>query len=402
MLSKENRENLELMSKEELISFVDRMVQKGVSLSFSGKRNSQYIEKKVKPRQVEVDETLSYVTNQGTNNILIEGENLQAMVTLYKYRGGIDLILTDPPYNTGKDFRYNDKWDTDPNDPYLGELVKLDDGSRHTKWMKFMLPRLQMMKAMLKKSGVIAICIDERELYHLGMLMNEIFGEENRLGIINWQKSYSPKNDNTHLSTATEYILVYAKGEEYVKTELLNRTEKMNAMYKNPDNDPEGDWTSGDPCAKTPADRDRYAIQSPFTGALHYPGTGAWRFKKSDMKEFLEGWGCKYIQKDINDGRPKALIIKGANFPSIDLKQNLDDQPSIELNEKMNSVLKAVSSKAKDIKSNKVIPQIFFLKDGEGRPRYKRHLNKVKQGKVPLSYWADEDYDEEFILGCQS
>ncbi|MEE0787833.1 MAG: hypothetical protein U0M25_08935 [Oscillospiraceae bacterium] len=95
MLSKENYDNLGLMSKEELIVFIDKMVQKGVSLSFTGKRNAQFIEKEVKPRQIEVDSDLSYGTNQGRSNILIEGENLQAMVTLYKYRGGIDLILTD-------------------------------------------------------------------------------------------------------------------------------------------------------------------------------------------------------------------------------------------------------------------------------------------------------------------
>ncbi|HCJ7788423.1 TPA: hypothetical protein NV465_003262 [Escherichia coli] len=74
-------------------------------------------------------------------NMIIEGENLQAMVTLYKERGQVDLILTDPPYNTGGQFRYNDKWDEDPNDPDLGQLVRFDDGSKHTKWMKAILPR---------------------------------------------------------------------------------------------------------------------------------------------------------------------------------------------------------------------------------------------------------------------
>jgi len=77
--------------------------------------------------------------------MIIEGENLQAMVTLYKYRGQVDLILTDPPYNTGSDFRYNDRWDEDPNDPDLGPLVSLEDGSRHTKWMQFTLPRPQLI-----------------------------------------------------------------------------------------------------------------------------------------------------------------------------------------------------------------------------------------------------------------
>ena len=74
-----------------------------------------------------------------------------------------------------------------------------------------MYPRLQMMRAMLKPSGVLAICIDFRELFHLGQMLDELFGEENRLGIINWQKSYAPRNDNKHVSTATEYVLVYAK-----------------------------------------------------------------------------------------------------------------------------------------------------------------------------------------------
>ena len=228
-------------------------------------------------------------------NILVDGENLQAMVTLYKYKGQIDLIITDPPYNTGKDFRYNDKWDTDPNDPDLGEVVTIEDGLRHTKWMKFMLPRIQMMRAMLKSNGVLAICIDEREFFHLGMLLNEVFGEENRVGIINWQKSYAPKNDSTHLSSATEYILVYAKNKEQTKTGLLGRTEQMNAKYKNPDNDPEGLWRDDNPVARTKSDKDRYAIQSPFTGALHYPGTGSWRNTKRNMKSFLEAWGSKYV-----------------------------------------------------------------------------------------------------------
>ncbi len=125
------------------------------------------------------------------------------------------MILTDPPYNTGEDFRYNDRWDNDPNDPELGLLVAKEDGSRHTKWMKAMLPRLKMMKSMLKPSGVIAVCIDHRELFHLGLLMNEIFGEENRLGIINWQKSYSPKNQDNHVSSGTEYVLVHAKEKRF-------------------------------------------------------------------------------------------------------------------------------------------------------------------------------------------
>ena len=398
-----NLNSLEMMSKEELLEFAKKIISGGITLSFNGKRTAQVIERKVMPRIVKVAKELSFNDNSiEGNNIIIDGENLQAMVTLYKYKGQIDLIVTDPPYNTGKDFRYNDKWDTDPNDPDLGEIVTLEDGSRHTKWMKFMLPRIQMMKAMLKSNGVLAICIDEREFFHLGMLLNEVFGEENRIGIINWQKTYSPKNDSTHLSSATEYVLVYSKNKEGAKTKLLDRTEEMNSKYKNPDNDPEGLWTSGDPAARTKTDKDRYAIQSPFNGALHYPGTGAWRNTKKNMKDQLGAWGSKYIEKDIGDGRPKALVIKGAPIPDIPENQNLDNNTVVYFEGDIDEAILNAEKKAVKIRDSKVMPLLHFLKNGYGRPRFKRYLSQVKKGKVALTFWADEDYDELFQLGCQS
>lgn len=115
-----NLAGLELMSKEELLDFAKKMVNGGITLSFNGKRTAQVIERKVMPRIIKINKKLSFnVEKSMGKNILVDGENLQAMVTLYKYKGQIDLIITDPPYNTGKDFRYNDKWDTDPNDPDL-------------------------------------------------------------------------------------------------------------------------------------------------------------------------------------------------------------------------------------------------------------------------------------------
>ncbi len=398
-----NLAGLELMSKEELLDFAKKMVNGGITLSFNGKRTAQVIERKVMPRIIKINKKLSFNAEKSMGkNILVDGENLQAMVTLYKYKGQIDLIITDPPYNTGKDFRYNDKWDTDPNDPDLGEVVTVEDGSRHTKWMKFMLPRIQMMKAMLKSNGVLAICIDEREFFHLGMLLNEVFGEENRVGIINWQKSYAPKNDSTHLSSATEYILVYAKNKEQTKTGLLGRTEQMNAKYKNPDNDPEGLWRDDNPIARTKSDKDRYAIQSPFTGSLHYPGTGSWRYTKRNMKSFLEAWGSKYVEKDLGEGRPMALVIKGATIPHVPEEQNLDNNPIVTLECEKNEIVTEAEQKAIKIRNTKTMPELYFLRNGYGRPAIKRYLKYVKQGKVPLTFWADEDYDEIFELDCQS
>jgi adenine-specific DNA-methyltransferase len=393
-----------MLENTKLHELIDEEKNSGIRITYKGRTPPWQIVRKVKPRAQNIIKYLSVGSESNqTANMIIEGENLQAMVSLYKYRGQVNLIIADPPYNTGNDFRYNDKWDEDPNDPDLGDLVPKDDGSRHTKWLRFMTPRVWMMKEMLKPNGVLAVCIDQRELFRLGMLLDEIFGEENRIAIINWQKSYSPKNDSTHVSTATEYVLVYAKNAENAKTALTPRDDDMNSKYKNPDNDPDGLWTGGDPVASTPAERDRYAIQSPFTGALHYPGTGAWRYPKRKMKEWLEQWGSKYTEKDLGDGRPKALILKNGITPDIPVNPNLANNPVIDhYNLLHNETIKSAREKAQHIKSNEVWPSLIFLRDGDGRPRIKRHLNKVKRGKVPLTYWANEDYDNPIYLGSQS
>ncbi len=136
----------------------------GIKILFSGKANAQQVIRKVKPRTLkEIPELSIGSEEEKSKNLVIEGDNLWTMVTLYQYHGKVDLIITDPPYNTGKDFRYNDRWDEDPNDEGVTELIKEEDSSKHTKWMKFMLPRLQMMWKMLKPGGVLAICIDERD-----------------------------------------------------------------------------------------------------------------------------------------------------------------------------------------------------------------------------------------------
>jgi adenine-specific DNA-methyltransferase len=132
----------------------------GIVMSYTGRTAPWQIIRLVKPKLSRIIKKLSVGDEKlQCENEIWDGENLSAMVTLYKYRGQVDLILTDPPYNTGEDFRYNDKWDKDPNDPDLGELVPKDDGSRHSKWLRFMTPRLWMMREMLKPGGVTASSI---------------------------------------------------------------------------------------------------------------------------------------------------------------------------------------------------------------------------------------------------
>jgi adenine-specific DNA-methyltransferase len=118
-----NVDGLDLLDRDDLLSLVKRMMNGGVSLSFHGKRSAMEIARKVRPRITRRMKEFHVGTpDEQCKNLLIEGENLQAMVTLYKYRGNVDLVLTDPPYNTGQYFRYNDHWDVDPNDPELGTL----------------------------------------------------------------------------------------------------------------------------------------------------------------------------------------------------------------------------------------------------------------------------------------
>jgi adenine-specific DNA-methyltransferase len=368
---------LELLDREDLLAMVKRMVDGGVSLSFYGKRTAMEIERRVRPRVTRRIKELHVGTPEAqSKNVLMEGENLQAMVTLYKYRGQVDLIVTDPPYNTGQYFRYNDRWDEDPNDPDLGSLVTMEDGSRHTKWMKAMLPRLQMMRAMLKPGGVLAICIDDNELFHLGLMMDEVFGEENRLGIINWQKT-SPKSQASHLTITTEYVLVYGRDASLSKTGVVPRSALSDARFGNYDNDELGEWKQDNLTGKGRSKTADYAIQSPFTGVFHNPDLRHWANKRSMMKQWLEEWGLEYEDCDIGDNRGIALAISGwAKAKTTEAKASL-------------------LAKAGNVASARLAQGnwsvLYWGLDGQQKPVRKSHRALVRQGAVPQSFWLEDD-----------
>lgn len=373
---------LEVLDREDLLKLAKGLLSNGVALNFHGKRTAMEIAKRVRPRVMRREPKLHVgPPDEQGHNLLVEGENLQAMVTLYKYRGQVDLILTDPPYNTGQNFRYNDKWDTDPNDPDLGRIVPKEDGSRHTKWIKAMTPRLQMMKAMLKPSGVIAICIDDNELFHLGMMMDEVFGEQNRLAIINWQKT-TVKNNTKFASQTTEYILVYAKDKPLSTTGLFARSEKNNSRFQNGDTDKKGLWKQGD-LTGTGAESHQtalYAIQSPFDGELHYPGENrCWAFEKKRIKEWLTDWGGEYIERDLKDGRTKAIVLKGAPLPK---EKGFGPK---------NPVLAATRARAEKRLEAGNWPRLYFGMKGTAKPMAKVYLSEIKAGVVPTTFWVDEE-----------
>ncbi len=163
------------------------------------------------------------------------------------------MIYIDPPYNTGNDFVYEDKWEVDSEqwvemsgdyDEQGNRLRKNNDtnGRFHTDWLNMMYPRLKLARDLLKDDGVIFISIDDGEQSNLKKICDNIFGEENFITTIIWQKKYSPQNDAKWLSDNHDFILFFAKNKSNWQPRLLPRTPEMDARYINPDNDPKGPW----------------------------------------------------------------------------------------------------------------------------------------------------------------
>jgi adenine-specific DNA-methyltransferase len=377
-------------SRDELIEELEDRREGGIHIDFSGKDIARELARRVRPRVARTIKKYSCGSEEDqSRNLVIEGDNLQAMATLFRERGQVDLILTDPPYNTGNDWRYNDRWDDDPNDSGIGEWVSADDGARHTKWMRFMWPRLQIMKSMLKPTGVLAICIDHRELFRLGQMLDEkeMFGEQNRLAIINWQKMYGAKNQDQGVSTTTEYVLVYARDAERVVTGKTTRSEATAGGYRNPDDDPRGAWAASDSTLMGASTHPGqvYAIQNPFTGKLHRPQQGrCWRNERAKMKAAIEEWGIEYEDVDIGDGLRPALVIKGVKDP---LRSDVSDP-----------VIRASRKRALKLREKGVWPRFFWRADrdrrpGEGELRFKTYEEDVKAGVVPTTFWASDDFE---------
>ena len=163
------------------------------------------------------------------------------------------MIYIDPPYNTGNDFIYPDNF-SESLQTYLEYTGQVDaegrkfgtnteaDGRFHSKWLNMMYPRLYLARNLLREDGTIFVSCDDNEVQNLRAAMNEVFGEENFIASVIWQKVFSPKNSAKHFSADHDYIVVYARRADIWRPELLPRTEEMEARYDNPDNDPRGPW----------------------------------------------------------------------------------------------------------------------------------------------------------------
>ncbi|WP_392399579.1 site-specific DNA-methyltransferase [Actinotignum urinale] len=270
-----------------------------------------------------------------TQNVFIEGDNLEVLKILQKhYYGQIKMIYIDPPYNTGKDFVYSDNY-SDSIGSYLELTGQTDEGGKlstnsestgrfHSNWLNMMYPRLKLARNLLTEDGAIAVSIDDDELPRLRMMLDEIFGASNFYACICWQKKYSPANDAKRFSDMHDFILVYQRSDKF-KRGLFPRTEENNKPYRYDDGDGRGAYRTGDLSVRTYSAANDYPIQNPTTGKLHNPPAGrSWSVNSESMAQLLE--------------------------------EN----------------------------------RIYWGSDGQGAPQFKRYLSEVQQGTVPTTWWPHD------------
>lgn len=229
-----------------------------------------------------------------TKNLFIEGDNLEALKLLQEtYLGQVKLIYIDPPYNTGRDFIYDDDYSSDVEGYRLTTGQVDETGSRlvanteangrfHSDWLSMIYSRLRLARNLLKDDGVIFISIDDHEVDNLRKVASEVFGEENFIAQVIWQKVYAPKNTADWFSEDHDYILVYAKNKAEWRPQKLARTPEMEARYKNPDNDPRGPWKAENMSARNRYDAGVYPVNCPSGREISGPPTGNyWRINKA-------------------------------------------------------------------------------------------------------------------------
>ncbi len=280
-----------------------------------------------------------------TQNLMIEGDNLEVLKLLQKsYSGKVKLIYIDPPYNTGKDFVYPDNFQDNIKN-YLELTGQTGEGGKklssnteasgrfHTDWLNMMYPRLKLARNLLREDGVIFVSIDDGELANAHTLLNEIFGEENFQACVSWQKRYTRSNNTVDFTTMVEHIIVYSQSEQF-SVNLLGRTDEADARYSNPDNDERGPWKGAS--FLNPATPDQrpnlcYPIKNPNTGITTNPTTNAWRRSKEEYIK-LQAEGVLYWGRDGASPVPsikmflsEARNITPVNFWDHEYAGNTDD-----------------------------------------------------------------------------
>ena len=238
-----------------------------------------------------------------TENLYIEGDNLDVLKVLREnYLGKVKMIYIDPPYNTGNDFVYNDDFaqgrdefeqnsglfDEEGNqllDPMQRNTES--NGRFHTDWLNMIYPRLKVGRDLLSEDGVIFISMDDNEAKNLKAVCDEIFGSQNFLAQVVWERAYSPINLMKHFSPSHDYILVYAKNSELAECRGIPRSQEANDRYSNPDNDPRGVWKPSDLSVGPAVESNIYPITTPSGRIVEPPAARSWSLSRNAFRERL-------------------------------------------------------------------------------------------------------------------
>ena len=306
-------------------------------LSFKGKEFVFNHHLAVPHRQLVPDASKSVGDARLDGNLVLHGDNLHALKSLLPmYAGKVDCIFIDPPYNTGNEgWCYNDNVNSPMMQQWLSENpVGIEDGLRHDKWCAMMWPRLRLLHELLGEAGSIWITLDDNEVHHARMMLDEIFGEDNFIASIVWQKKQSPQNDATNFSEMHDYVIVYAKVAKKTKTDLngwqrnlVALSEGQIARYANLDSDERGLWTDCDyTCNKTAEERPNlyYPITNPHTGKEVWPErTRVWAFEpeahQKNIDENLIWWpagrGKPRVKKFIDTTAEEVGAVPATWWP---------------------------------------------------------------------------------------
>lgn len=340
---------------------------------------------RVLDRKYSFDENGQHSEDNDSENMIIRGDNLEALKALLpRYEGRVKCIYIDPPYNTGNEnWVYNDNVNDPKIKKWLGEVVgkEGEDLTRHDKWLCMMYPRLKLLQKLLASDGAIFISIDDNELYYLKAVCDEIFGASCFVADISWQRTYSMRNDVKGIAAEVEHILVYGKNPLW-QPNKLQRTEQMDSKYKNPDNDPRGAWRNIVASAPNAATHQGmvYAIQNPTTGEYAYPPQGrCWSLGQDQMLEAMNKW-CEYKLIDLNDAEKRAEMC-GVSAEAI-----RKDVLAIVLAEP----LEIAQEKAKAIFEHGVLPEFYFSRNGLGTLSRKAYINEVG-GRPVTNFWSFEE-----------
>ncbi len=252
-----------------------------------------------------------------TGNKIIHGDNLEALKSLLpEFEGKVNCIYIDPPYNTGNEgWVYNDNVNDPKIKKWLGQVVgkEGEDLSRHDKWLCMMYPRLKLLHRLLADDGVIFISIDDNEQAHLKLVMDEVFGAGNFVADVIWQHSIQGKNDAKSFSLHHNHTLVYRKSIKFTLGRVSRRDEH-NISYSNPDNDPKGDWRSGDVRSPNYRENLKYIVKTPSGKQIEPPQNG-WRWSEDVFWDKYASGEITFVSNETKVLRKIYLCEQGGRVP---------------------------------------------------------------------------------------